>query len=75
MFQLVDHERQTRHNRGLKIKLPIPKNQHVRHAPFYVGSSIWNNLTLRGRGMDLHAFKKEIQNRIQNNLINIDLEL
>ena len=31
---LVEHERQTRHNDGLKIKLPIPRNEHVRHAPY-----------------------------------------
>ena len=28
-LELVDHDRETRQNDGLKIKLPIPKNQHV----------------------------------------------
>ena len=32
---LVEHERLTRHNDGLKIKLPIPKNEHSRQAPYY----------------------------------------
>ena len=46
---LVEHERQTRHNDGLKIKLPIPKNEHVRQAPYYTGCKLWNNLPLHVR--------------------------
>ena len=38
---LVEHERRTRHNDGLKIKLPIPKNEHVRHASYYTGCQLW----------------------------------
>ena len=32
---LLEHERQTRHNDGQKIKLLIPRNEHVRHSPYY----------------------------------------
>ena len=28
-LELVGHDRETRQNDGLKLKLPIPKNQHV----------------------------------------------
>ena len=29
---MVNHERETRHNDGLKIKLPIPKKQQVKNT-------------------------------------------
>ena len=52
-LELVDHDRETRHNDGLKLKLPIPKNQHVRYAPFYVGCVYWNSLPLHVRTLDI----------------------
>ena len=58
---LVDHERNTRNNDGLKIKLPIPRNQHVRHSPYYTGCQLWNNLPLQIRELDTNDFKKEIK--------------
>ena len=63
-LELVDHDRETRQNDGLKIKLPIPKNQHVRYAPFYVGSVYWNALPLRIRNLDINKFKSEIKKMI-----------
>ena len=71
---LVEHERQTRHNEGLKIKLPIPKNEHVRQAPYYTGCKLWNNLPLHVRDLELTAFKKEIKNMVKNNLILLNLQ-
>ena len=59
-FDLVDHGRITRHNDGLKIKLPIPRNEYVRHAPFYVGCTYWNNLPIHVRNIELKHFKTEI---------------
>ena len=67
---LVDHDRIKRHNDGLKIKLPIPKNQHVGQTPYFTGSSICNTLPLNIREMDLANIKKEVKNRLKNNLIN-----
>ena len=40
IFQLVYHENRTRPNDGLKIKLPIPVNQNIRHDAFYTDCSI-----------------------------------
>ena len=60
-LNLIDHGRITRHNDGLKITLPIPKNQHARHAPFYVGCTYGNYLPLHVRNLDLNLFKSEIK--------------
>ena len=39
---LIDHQRQTRHNDGQKIKLLIPRNEHMRHSPYYTGCKIFS---------------------------------
>ena len=72
--RFVNHDRQTRNNDGLKIKLPIPKNQHIRHAPFYVEYSIWNTLPLQVREMDLDVFKKEVKTRLKNGQIVLGID-
>ena len=71
---LVEHERQTRHNDGLKIKLTIPKNEHVRHAPYYTGCQLWNNLPLNVRDLEINAFKKEVKNMVKKNLIPLNIQ-
>ena len=63
-FELVDHERRTRQNDGLRIKLPIPRNQHVKHALFYTGCQIWNNLPLNIRELGPLEIKKEIKDML-----------
>ena len=68
-FPLVNHERNTRHNDGLKIKLPIPRNQHVRHSPYYTGCQLWNNLPIEIRESDINVFKKEIKAMVNDNQI------
>ena len=68
---LLEHERLTRHNDGQKIKLIIPRNEHVRHSPYYTGCKIWNSLPLEVREMDQKSFKTEVKNRIKNNQINM----
>ena len=60
-FPMVNHERETRHNDGLKIKLPIPKNQQVKNTPYYTGASFWNNLPLDVRELDYSKFLFEIK--------------
>ena len=68
---LLEHERHTRHNDGQKIKLLIPRNEHVRHSPYYTGCKTWNSLPLEVREMDQKTFKTEVKNRIKNNQINL----
>ena len=68
-FTLVDHDGNTRHNDGLKIKLPIPRSQHIRSSPYYTGCQLWNPLPLQIREMDITNFKREIKTMVQNNLI------
>ena len=70
-LELVDHDRETRHNDGLK--LPIPKNQHVRYAPFYVGSACWNILPLHVSTLDIAKFKTEIKNMLLAGTIRPDV--
>ena len=72
---LVEHERHRRHNDGLKIKLPIPKNEHVRQAPYYTGCKLGNNLPFHVRDLDLiNAFKKEVKSMVRNNTIVLNLD-
>ena len=68
-FDLVDHGKITRHNDGLKIKLPIPRNQFVRHAPFYVGCTFWNNLNIDIRNLELNQFKTEIKKMLIDGIL------
>ena len=68
-FDYVNHGRETRHNDGLKIKLPIPKNQHVTLSPFYVGCIYWNNLPLQVRNLNILQFKEEIKNMLNNGIL------
>ena len=68
-FDLVDHGRITRHNDGLKIKLPIPRNQFVRHAPFYVGCTFWNNLNIDIRNLKLNQYKTEIKKMLIDGIL------
>ena len=58
---LNEHQRQTRHNDGQKIKLIIPRNEHVRHSPYYTGCKSWNSLPLEVREMDHKDFKTEVK--------------
>ena len=66
---LVDHGRVTRHDDGLKIKLPIPRNQFVRHAPFYIGCTLWNNLPGHVRNLELNQFKVETKKLVKDGTI------
>ena len=72
-FPMVDQGRQTRHNDGLKIKLPIPRNQHVKNTPYYRRCAIWNNLPLNVPKMDLDNLKKEIETLIRNYRVNLNI--
>ena len=69
-FPMVNHERETRHNDGLKIKLPIPKNQQVKNTPYYTGASFWNNLPLDVRELDYPKFLSEIKTLNRQNRLN-----
>ena len=69
-FPMVNHERETRHNDGLKIKLPIPKNQQVKNTPYYTGASFWNNLPLDVRELDYSKFLSEIKTLNRQNRLN-----
>ena len=55
----------------MNIKLLIPRNEHVRHSPYYTGCKTWNSLPLEVREMDQITFKTEVKNRIKNNQINL----
>ena len=70
---LIEHERHTRHNDGQKIKLIIPRNEHVRHSPYYTGCKIWNSLPLEVREMEQNSFKTEVKNRIKTNQIDMNI--
>ena len=72
---LIDYQLQTRHNDGQKIKLLIPRNEHVRHSPYYTGCKIWNNLPLVVREMDHINFKAEVRNRLKANQLNMNIDL
>ena len=72
---LIKHQRQTRHNDGQKIKLLIPRNEHVRHSPYYTGCKIWNSLPLEVREMDHKKFKADVKNRLKANQINMNIDL
>ena len=74
-FEYVNHGRETRHNDGLKIKLPIPRNEHVRLSPFYVGCTYWNNLPLQVRNLNILQFKEEIKNMLNNGIIRPNMYL
>ena len=48
-------------NQGLKINLPIPRNDLIKKSPYYWGSVIWNRLPLEVKTMDdLLLFKKTV---------------
>ena len=39
-------------NQGLKIIMPIPRNDTVKKSPYYWGSTIWNGLPLDVKTID-----------------------
>ena len=62
---MLDHDVQTRHNDGNKIKLIKPRNEQVRKSCFYVGTSNWNNLPLDVRNLDLKIVKNTTKQKLK----------
>ena len=60
-------------NQGLKITLPIPRNDLIKKSPYYWGSTLWNRLPLEVKTMnDLLTFKKTIYHMLMDRTLQTD---
>ena len=60
-------------NQGLKVILPIPRNDTVKESPFYWGSVIWNRLPLHVKEIDDNLmFKKTIYHMLMDETLITD---
>ena len=60
-------------NQGLKIILPIHRNDTVKKSPFYWGSVLWNRLPLYVKEIeDILLFKKTIYHMLMDGTLRMD---
>ena len=63
----IDIENAVLRNQGLKINLPIPRNDLIKKSPYYWGSIIWNRLPLEVKTIDdLLLFKKTVYHMLMD---------
>ena len=69
----IDIENAVLRNQGLKITLPIPRNDLIKKSPYYWGSTIWNRLPLEVKTIDdLLLFKKTVYHMLMDRTLQTD---
>ena len=63
-YNMLDHGVNTRFNDGNKINIIKPRNDTVRKSCMYMGTSMWNTLTLDLRNSSIKDFKKNLPKNI-----------